>query len=408
MSWRPNLDSEYVPSFPSEKEHSPSAPLTQPNEVQYDKNLSNKEEFYEREHTVRRDTDKQKDFSISILDIDTTILEHLESRLNISVDDSEQKIKVPIIYASPERWKSIRKDGYIRDKLGQIQSPLITFKRTTIERNDQLITFNKFLSYPVIKKFSEKNRYDTFFVANNQQIPVKEIYNVTMADHVIVTYEFIAWTDYVIHMNKIIEIINFATEDYWGDKKRFRFRTSIQNYSFETDLVNDTDRIVKSTFSMIVYAYLLPEQRENLKSTTQKGFTNRKIIINAELDSNCNKPKQHRIIKDGIEFVSPINGYVGNIVPTYDFTISDKVFNGQYISEDSSTYTLKIPAATLIKFENYYLNPFNLIVDGKLVEKSFITSYEQSGQDFYIIINKQIYTEIINSESKIVIAGKFE
>ena len=307
MSWKPNLNvginENFVPEFPTKISNTP-APISSPNSIQYDSNLSNKPEDYKREHQVRRDTDSLKDFSISLMDIDTVIITHLEKRLNIQIDGSGQELKVPVIYSSPERWKSIRKDGYIRDNLGKIQKPIIAFKRTTIDRNDSLITLNRYLTYPVIKKFSQKNTYDSFSVANNIQIPVKEVYNVTLPDHVIINYDFLIWTDYVEHMNMIIEAINFSTEDYWGEKNGFKFRTSIQNYSFDTELTGDVDRVVKSSFSMAVYAYLLPEHRENLQSTTEKSFTYRKLIVNAEVDSR-NKPKKYKtFIQDGIEFIT--------------------------------------------------------------------------------------------------------
>jgi hypothetical protein len=32
----------------------------------------------------------------------------------------DERIPVPIIYGSPERWKSVQKDTYLRDKKGAI------------------------------------------------------------------------------------------------------------------------------------------------------------------------------------------------------------------------------------------------------------------------------------------------
>jgi hypothetical protein len=428
MSWRPDLlrkDSEPVPSIPFKEENpveytdpnnrkfnNTPIPSTQPNSEQYDKNLSNQDEGYERVKSIRRDTDNEKNFKVSIMDIDRTIIEHLQERLNVSVKDSQETINVPIIYSSPERWKSIRKDGNMRDKLGQVQAPLVVFKRNSIERNDQLITFNRYLSYPVIKKYSQKNKYDTFSVINNIQVPVKEIYNVTMPDHVIVTYDFMVWTNYIVHMNEIIEIINFATEDYWGEKNNYKFRTSIQNYSFENDLVNESDRIVKSTFSMTVYAYLLPEKRENLEPTTKKGFTYRKVVINAETSTqNSPKVQKEKILSNGLQFVSPTNGTPIDdpFTPTVNFVNQSKSIIGQFDSEDVDTYTIKLSNTILVKYTNYlFINLFNLIIDGDLIPKKLINKYYQNGQDFYIVVNKLNNSNIPTTFSKITVFGKFQ
>lgn len=231
-----------------------------------------------RAYNVRRDKDSVKNFSVSLIDIDWAIMWHMDSVINPTILDAGRQIKVPVNYASPERWKAIRKDGVIRDKHGKVQTPAIAFRRSTMQRNDSLITLNRYLQYPTTKKFSEKNKYDKFSIMNGFN-PVKELYSVAMPDHVIVNYEFIVWTELIEQGNQIIEAINFATEDYWGDKKKFKFRTTISDYNFETSTDAGNDRMVKSTFSLMCYAYLLPDKFENYKSVVQKAFTPRKIVF---------------------------------------------------------------------------------------------------------------------------------
>jgi hypothetical protein len=231
-----------------------------------------------RAYDLRRDTDTQKNFSVTLIDIDTAILTHLDTVISPTIIDAGRQIKVPINYASPEKWKSIQQDGVIRDHNGKIQTPVIAFRRSTMQRNDNLITLNRYLQYPAVKHFSEKNKYDRFS-AMSGFMPVKEIYSVAMPDHVIINYEFIIWTELIEQGNAVVEAINFATEDYWGDKNRFKFRTSISDYNFETTNDAGQDRIVRSTFSMMVNAYLLPDKFENYKSVVQKAFTPRKVVF---------------------------------------------------------------------------------------------------------------------------------
>lgn len=241
--------------------------------------------IYKKVHAVRRDTDLQKDFSVSLTDIDNTIVNYMNKRLDLSVMDNGALTRVPVMYATPEKWVSIKKDGYLRDNQGKILLPLIAIKRTEISNNKDLMTFNRYLSYPVELKYSQKNKYDRFDllckVSNDK--PVKQIFNVKLPDHVIINYEGIVWGDYNLEVNKLIEKINFATHDYWG-LDRFRFRTKIDNYSI--DIIDDVnnDRSIKGTFQLTVFAYLLPKTIDGVKSTTTKTITNRKIVLDSDVN----------------------------------------------------------------------------------------------------------------------------
>jgi hypothetical protein len=231
-----------------------------------------------RAYNVRRDTDTQKNFSVTLLDVDSAILTYLDNVISPTIIDAGRQIKVPINYSSPERWKAIRKDGVMRDKNGKVQTPAIAFRRSTMQRNDSLITLNRYLQYPTVKHFSEKNKYDRFSAMSGFS-PVKELYSVAMPDHVIINYDFIIWTELIEQGNAIVEAVNFSTEDYWGEKNKFKFRTTISDYNFETTTDAGQDRIVKTTFSMMCYAYLLPDKFENYKSVVQKAFTPRKVVF---------------------------------------------------------------------------------------------------------------------------------
>jgi hypothetical protein len=232
---------------------------------------------------VRRDTDQKKNFTITLLDIDTTIIEYLQNVINPSVNDVGNNVNVPIIYGSPERWKAAQNDGYLRDQQGKLQLPAIMFKRNSFSKDDTFQTFNRYLTYPVIAKFTEKNKYDKFSLLNETVAPVNQIFAVTLPDHIKVEYEFLIWTEYVEQMNRILEKINFAEGDYWGDKQRFKFRVNINDYSHTTEVSADKDRMVRTSFSLNVFAYLLPESYEDRKSTVQKILTPRKVSITSEM-----------------------------------------------------------------------------------------------------------------------------
>jgi hypothetical protein len=232
---------------------------------------------------VRRDTDAKKNPTITLLDIDTAIIEHLKNTVRPTVLDAGAVINVPIIYGNPERWKAAQVDGAIKDQNGKLQLPAMMIKRTSFTKNDNYQTFNRYLSYPVIQKYSAKNKYDDFTTLNESVAPVNQIYSVTFPDNVKVEYECIVCTELVEQMNGVLEKINFATQEYWGDPQRFKFRVTVENYDISTDTETDADRIVKATFNFTVYAYLLAESFEDRKLTTQKALTPRQVKVTAEL-----------------------------------------------------------------------------------------------------------------------------
>ena len=82
--------------------------------------------------------DKVKNISVTLKDIDSAIIYYLENVVKPSVEDNGEHIKVPILYGSVERWKSIKRDGYLRDKKNQIITPAILFKRTTLDINKNI------------------------------------------------------------------------------------------------------------------------------------------------------------------------------------------------------------------------------------------------------------------------------
>ena len=68
-------------------------------------------------------------FSLSLIDIDSTIASYMEKHVIPEIEQNKSKVKVPLIYGNAERWKGAQKDGYLKDKLGKIQIPLIMIKR---------------------------------------------------------------------------------------------------------------------------------------------------------------------------------------------------------------------------------------------------------------------------------------
>ena len=225
----------------------------------------------------------EKGRGVRLYDVDLAIAEHMIDTVVPTVEVFREKTKVPVLYGNPERWKAVRKDGYLRDKKGQLQIPLIMFKRNSVNRDETMpSSMNRNVFYPTVTKFSKKHKYDRFSAMTGTQRPVEQ-YNITMPDYVTISYEVMIWTDFTEHMNSIVEAFQYATDEYWGDKSGFKFRVKIDSFDNTTEVGEGSQRIVRTTFTMLVNAYLLPEKFDN-ESTHKKSIGPKKVVFGTETD----------------------------------------------------------------------------------------------------------------------------
>ena len=255
-------------------------------------------------------TEPQNHKGVKLYDVDMAIAEHMIDVVVPTVEVFNEKVKVPVVYGNPERWMSVQKHGYLRDKQGQIQIPLVMFKRNSIARDESMpSTMNRNLIYPTVSKYSKKHKYDLFSQMTGTTRPVEQ-YNITMPDYVSISYEVMIWTDYTEHMNKIIEAFQYATDEYWGDKSGFKFRVKIDSFDNTTEVGEGSQRIVRTSFTMVVNAYLLPEKFDN-ESTTKKSISPKKVVWGIETDltsgnmnQSSNNQKVYNEYSEVIDFIS--------------------------------------------------------------------------------------------------------
>jgi hypothetical protein len=232
--------------------------------------------------------DNTKPFSVGIKDIDEAVFYYFENVIQPSVYQNEERLPVRIIYGSPEKWKSFQKDGYYRDQNGRIMAPLIMFKRESMDKVRSIsnkLDANNPHNYSVSqKKYDARNSYDNFKVLTNR-IPEKQFYATVIPDYVTVNYTCVAFTYYVEQLNKIVEAINYASDAYWGDPERFKFRAMIDSFGFQTELVANDERMVRSTFNIKLNGYIVPEILQKDINSLKKFSDTTKIIFSIEASS---------------------------------------------------------------------------------------------------------------------------
>lgn len=239
---------------------------------------------------------------VKLVDIDTTIAEYMVDTVIPEVVENGNQVKVPLLYGNAERWHTVRKEGYLRDKRGQIQIPLVMFNRNSIDRNDSLANFKEVNVLPAYKKWSKKNRYELFSLQSNSN-PVYEHYNISVPHYVTLTYEVMIWTSFTEHMNKIVEAFQYATDRYWGKADGYRFYTRIDSFDNQQEVGEGSERIIRTNFTMVVNAYLLPERDDGIP-TVRKSFTPKRIFFGTEAEINQLEWYNYKEYDDVVNFMA--------------------------------------------------------------------------------------------------------
>ena len=342
--------------------------------------------------------------SITLFDIDYAMMTYLEDTLLPPLDDNGKVLKIPVIYGNSERWVGARRQGVYRDNKGKIQLPLFMIRRTSITKDESMPMLNRHVSYPAITKYSKDNRYDRFSALGSTVKPKQEIYRITMPDYVEVNYECMCWTSFTEQLNLVIEALNFASS-YWGDKDRFKFRTSVSDYNVVNEVGEGTERINRVEFSLNVKAYLLPEKFDG-ENTIKKSMSIKRVVVATETDVTANgrleglltTPSPYYDNKDLIDFLSLNNSkVVQGGVNTATFTdiklikapaaLSTVITSGLTIGDNS--YDIKV----YINGVRYY---FTTHFSVTITSNSFTINFNSTNLGFNV-----------TSTDEVTIIGKF-
>ena len=220
-------------------------------------------------------------FSITLKDVDTAVLNHVKNVMKPRVREANETFKIPVYYGNEERWKAVRKRGVLRDKNNSLILPLIMLKRTELSRNE--LSGQSFQhdvrrnSVEVVRanKWSKDNQYDRFSVQQGVQ-PVYDVITTGMPNYADITYEFILWTNFIEQMNPLVESFVDQSNTYWGDGTNNKFLCVLENISDASEMNQDGERFIKSTFTVTSKAYLLPEYLNSVitnKVSNMKKFT---------------------------------------------------------------------------------------------------------------------------------------
>ena len=227
--------------------------------------------------TIVPGKDFTKNYSVTLKDIDTAVLNHIKNIIKPKVMEANEMVDVTVMYGNEERWKSVRKRGVMRDRNGSIILPLIMLRRTDLSRNplsemgyDHDVK-REFVNIVRNSSWSKDNKYDRFSVLTGVQ-PKQENIVTGVPDYADMTYEFVLWTGFIEQMNPLVETFIAQSATYWGDSTDYKFLCTLDSITDATEINSDGERFVKSSFSVKTSAYLLPEYLNSVINNTTSNM----------------------------------------------------------------------------------------------------------------------------------------
>ena len=268
---------------------------------------------------TRRDTDKTRSVGVTLYDIDFAVKSFVDQKMLLKVEDGNESVPVPMIYANSEKWASIQKDGFLKDKKGKTIAPLITFRRSGVTIKNEMrrnkVANTKQIAYVMQQRYNRMAPYDKFHTQYEKKRPY-EYFLAPMADYVDLTYDFIAWCEYQNQLNYIIENFIYYGGQSFGDKNFFKFSTNLDSINIEDSNTTGQDRIVRASFQLTVHGYLLPKDI-GMETTTKRVISANKIRFVSELFGDINSMMN----PDSINYLS--GGRFGSINNDADGRLRD-------------------------------------------------------------------------------------
>ena len=370
--------------------------------------------------------DTVKDVSIGLEDLDNAVLYYFENVIKPTVIQNGQRLAVPVIYGSPERWKAVQADGFYRDRSGKLMVPIIMFKREGFDKNRTLgnkLDGNKVHNYQVVgTKFNQRNIYDKFSVLTNR-IPSEQFYISPVPDYLTVNYSCIVFTDFVEQNNKIVEAIEFASDSYWGDPNRFKFKANIDSFSTTTLLEQGQDRAAKSTFNIKLFGYIIPDTiNKDLATARSKFYTKAQVVFDLEtvegdIDQlNVAATKTPKNVVGSTSFIGGGNNYTNNTIINTGASNDDITYLNTNITKIATTITIPNIAtfsgsALLQPAVGSTLPPtskdnFTFFINGQHVPTSLVTLTEGSG-NVTLTFNTSSLGYSLETDDEVTAIGKF-
>jgi hypothetical protein len=223
---------------------------------------------------------------VTLETVDQAVVDYFDKELSITTDTDKGRTKIPIIFASGERWKLIRDNKGLRDENGTLILPLIAISRTNVDRTPGMRSMGQETPYIMVKKdihpktsniqnLIDSRRESGFPEAKRDA--VYEYITIPFPDFATLYYEIKIWTQYQTQMNEVLEKIFYNYDhmdsfvipvEYDGKKRKgtgyyfvgFRDGSVVPQANVEE--FTNQERIIRYNYSIKVPVYLMLDPKD--------------------------------------------------------------------------------------------------------------------------------------------------
>jgi len=385
-----------------------------PNEVFSEKAKAGTPEI-NRAREVSQKKDPDKNFYIGIKDIDEAVMYYFNNVLRLSVVQNNTRIPIPILYGSPEVWKSIQTDGYYRDGYYKLMAPLLVFKRSSVTQNRNLgnkLDGNVVRNIQLFEKgYSRRNVY-TRLDAFQPRAEEKEYIVSVTPDYVTIEYECVVWTHFIEQMDKVVEALNFASRTYWGDTNKFQFYADIESFEDSITYEVGEDRAVRSSFNIKLNGYLIPDSINKELASYNRVYGVSQVVFGIETTTNSvtearKRDRNYIYTKSADSLYSIFNQTTTTSVDSNLVTYlnTNKESTGSYVDPITISFGPWLPSPAPLPPTN--ANNFIFLCNGQFIERMAITSFSEVGGGSQLVINPTVLGYSFEPDDVIISVGKF-
>lgn len=222
------------------------------------------------------------DFESQLLEnIDREVLNHFNKQIGLYVVENDNKIMVPVMLATHERWNQLKKDRVLRDSNKTVLLPICIVKRGTIESANPTINKsvadNPAFKVPVgsIKDIKQgESHLGNSKIFTNYPIYIK------------ITYEMTLQSRFMSSMNSMIEqiIVNYFTGWFISENEySLMWETSPITDSSNIEDFSDNEKIITNNFQFMVTGAIVSKYQNDISNIT-RVYSPRKIIFEERVE----------------------------------------------------------------------------------------------------------------------------
>ena len=263
--------------------------------------------------------------SCGLEDVDKAVFNLFDNQIPLYYDKEGEQHKVPVIFATGERFAILRRKQPLQDKTGALILPLISITRSSLENVPQKgISNNQMFPHILKKRLSQKdlehrqnknieglengdslnrdNKNNKDFLLNPRfKNNVVETIEIPPIKYFGVSYEVTIWSSFTQQMNRFLESIMSSYTINPGQQFRIEspkgywfpaFIDSSFNMDASYNEFTDSERYIKYSFSVNSTGYLILPNIKGGKTALRSFLSAPQLSFDVEVGLDENVPNE--------------------------------------------------------------------------------------------------------------------